>query len=251
MKGRRLSIGEISKILDIPTSKLRFWENQGLFSISKRANKYRSYTTTDLIQIADILFYRNLGIPIREINNFSSMTLREYGSFLQDTQQQLEDKIRENIRMYQRICRQQQCYSKLLQLLIQPRAFEQPPFSCVVSWDFCEKDRIASYAEDPSRYVWFRDTGSGSAGQKGIIVSAPPAPDEPPPLWKRTEHAKFLTFPVRAYVEDDYRGLESESIVSEIRQHHRTGTYIARHLLTCAEGGGHIEYLQGYLEILD
>ena len=60
------SIGEIAELLNIPTSTLRFWEKKGLFSIPKSDNRYRMYSYLDLIQIADIIFYRNLGVPVNE-----------------------------------------------------------------------------------------------------------------------------------------------------------------------------------------
>ena len=43
------SIGEIAELLNISTSKLRFWEKKGLFSITKSDNHYRTYSYLDLI----------------------------------------------------------------------------------------------------------------------------------------------------------------------------------------------------------
>ena len=58
MGKKNLTIGEISEILNITPSTLRFWEKENLFHVSKKSNHYRTYTNTDLIDIADILYYR-------------------------------------------------------------------------------------------------------------------------------------------------------------------------------------------------
>ena len=53
-----LSIGEVSRLLDIPESTLRFWQDKGIFSVEKGENNYRQYTVYDLTNIAEIAFYR-------------------------------------------------------------------------------------------------------------------------------------------------------------------------------------------------
>ena len=70
MGKKNLTIGEISEILNITPSTLRFWEKENLFHVSKKSNHYRTYTNTDLIDIADILYYRNLGVPVKDIRAF-------------------------------------------------------------------------------------------------------------------------------------------------------------------------------------
>lgn len=49
-----LSIGEVSRLLDIPESTLRFWQDKGIFSVEKGENNYRQYTVYDLTNIAEI-----------------------------------------------------------------------------------------------------------------------------------------------------------------------------------------------------
>ena len=129
MQKKTLSIGEISEILDVPTATLRFWEEKGLFHITKGANSYRSYTTTDLIHIADVLFYRKMGIPVNEVGNFTSVSLAEQGEALKSLQEQLMEKVQKYEQMYQRLCQQQQRYYSLLQLMVNPFVLEEVPFS--------------------------------------------------------------------------------------------------------------------------
>lgn len=249
MQRKTFSIGEIAQILDVPASTLRFWEEKGLFHITKSENSYRVYTTTDLIQIADIIFYRNLGIPIRQVSDFVTVSLDDYEQSLQEIQQQLKNKIHEYEHMFQRTLLQRERYQTLLQLLKNPFVLEEIPFSYLASWDFWEKDKLICYIDDPACYVWYRDTSTDVPGQKGIIQADPPKEEEPRLLWRRKDGARFLTFPIRAMIDEDYQGLEAEEIVTKVQQHYRTGVFLAQHLLTCTENGCNVEYLKGYLEL--
>lgn len=61
-------IGEISRFFDIPASTLRYWEDMGVLNPLKDCeNHYREYTVEDLMTISDIIFYKNLGLPLKQI----------------------------------------------------------------------------------------------------------------------------------------------------------------------------------------
>ena len=66
-----LSIGEISKITKVPTSKLRFYDKEGLLSPQlKKESRYRYYSSEQLILIKKIVTLRDLGFTIKEIKEF-------------------------------------------------------------------------------------------------------------------------------------------------------------------------------------
>lgn len=47
-----LSIGEVSRLLNIPEHTLRYWQDAGIFSVRQEMNNYRKYTMADLLNIA-------------------------------------------------------------------------------------------------------------------------------------------------------------------------------------------------------
>ena len=120
MGKKNLTIGEISEILNITPSTLRFWEKENLFHVSKKSNHYRTYTNTDLIDIADILYYRNLGVPVKDIRAFSSLELSEYDQFLENQERELNKKIEEYQQMLLRSQSLKRNYYRLLRLLVNP-----------------------------------------------------------------------------------------------------------------------------------
>ena len=246
---KNLTIGEISEILNITPSTLRFWEKENLFHISKKSNHYRTYTNTDLIDIADILYYRNLGVPVKDIRAFSSLELSEYDQFLENQERELNKKIEEYQQMLLRSQSLKRNYYRLLRLLVNPFILETPDFHHVISWDFREKERIRQYVSDPSYYVWCKDTNSEISGRKGLIVSENSSYSRSDLIWENRPGSRYISFPVKAMIENDYSGLEAPKIVGEVQRHTTTGYLITRHLLNCKINGENVEYLQAYLEI--
>ncbi len=249
MGKKNLTIGEISEILNITPSTLRFWEKENLFHISKKSNHYRTYTNTDLIDIADILYYRNLGVPVKDIRAFSSLELAEYDQFLENQERELNKKIEEYQQMLLRSQSLKRNYYRLLRLLVNPFILETPDFHHVISWDFREKERIRQYVSDPSYYVWCKDTNSERCGCKGLIVSENSSYSRSDLIWEKRAGSRYISFPVKAMIENDYSGLEAPKIVGEVQRHTTTGYLITRHLLNCKIDGENVEYLQAYLEI--
>ena len=68
-------------------------------------------------------------------------------------------------------------------------------------------------------------------------------------IWKNSPGSRYISFPVKAMIENDYSGLEAPKIVGEVQRHTTTGYLITRHLLNCKINGENVEYLQAYLEI--
>ena len=249
MKKKTLTIGEMSEILNVSAATLRFWEKEDLIHVQKQSNRYRTYTTTDLISIADILYYRNLGVPVKNIREFSSVELSEYSHFLEAQEVQLNEKLLEYRQMLQRTERLKKNYYQLLRLMVHPFTVETPDFHHIVSWDFREKERIRKYIADPSCYVWCKDTNRPHSGRKGMILSDEEKYDPAGLVWEAVPGQTYITFPVKAVIEEDYAGLEAPGIIADVQRHTTTGVLIARHLLNCVVDGQNVEYLQAYLEI--
>ncbi len=68
-----LTIGQISKKVDLPTKTIRFYESIGLITSAKRAeNGYRMYSLEVIEELSLIKNARDLGLPIEEIKKLIS-----------------------------------------------------------------------------------------------------------------------------------------------------------------------------------
>lgn len=241
------SIGDISRLLNVPTATLRFWEEKGLFSVGKGKNRYRRYTVHNLAEIADVMFFRNLGIPVSRVGAMGSYTLEEYACQLQSTQLQLEEKIQAHSQMYQRAQNQLRQLEEVRRLKERGYGIENVPFQMVFPFEYQEKDKLRLYAQDPTRYVRYFDTRNISREARGIIL--PPEPDSGCPLWRKDPASRFLTFLIREKVD---RGYESDVLrtLEQIQNYYGTRYLLAQYLCSAAEDGERVDYLKAYLEII-
>lgn len=62
-----MKINEVIKQVDLSKRAIKYYEEQGLLSVSKDANGYRNYTDDNILTLKSISVYRKLGISIDNI----------------------------------------------------------------------------------------------------------------------------------------------------------------------------------------
>ncbi len=241
------SIGEVARLLEIPTATLRFWEEEGLFSIHKDENHYRSYTGRDLVEIADVMFLRSLGIPVAKVNTMMSCSLENYSEQILSLQEQLARKVARYQKMQQHAQMQLDNLREAQRLKESGFSFEPVPFSCVEPFDYREKEKLMRYIENPSCYVRYCNTWNFRTETRGIIALSDDTAR--PMLWRKKSPAKFLTFLIREKVFEDYRS-DVRDTLAQIQKKYRTGVLLSQYLLTAGEDGKRTDYLKGYVEII-
>ena len=239
-------IGEIAKLLDVPAATLRFWETSGLLSIEKQTNNYRSYTTRDIIQIADIMHYRTLGIPVTEVRKIANKSREEYTAQMLSMQIQIADQITKYEKMQARITKKLLHLEEVQRLSQADYIDETVPFDIVHPFDYLEHDKLLDYIEEPSRYVRYFNTEDMTTETRGIISSS--SLDSSSPLWQKKLDSHFITFLIREKVNKNYES-DIELSLKKIRTRYNTGCLLAQYLVTATENGDVIDYLKAYLEV--
>ena len=94
MKQRWL-IGELAKMFDVSTDTLRYYEAEGLLrSHRNEENGYRQYSYDDLFVLMDILLFRSLGLPVKEIQPLvTTKKLGEIKEVLQQNDRLIEEQM--------------------------------------------------------------------------------------------------------------------------------------------------------------
>ena len=94
------SIGEISKMFQLPISTLRYYDKEGLFPHLKRVNGVRQFSESEIETLRVIDCLKKSGIPIKDIAQFidwcmeGDSTLDERLDFMKTHEEQLEEKIK-------------------------------------------------------------------------------------------------------------------------------------------------------------
>lgn len=92
-KKKTVNISTVSETFGIPASTLRYWESMGLISLNRRENNYREYTYSSLLDLSDICYLRNLGIPIKAIKEYQTLSLADSNALYLKKKSELEAQI--------------------------------------------------------------------------------------------------------------------------------------------------------------
>ena len=243
-----LSIGEVSRLLDIPESTLRFWQEKGIFTVSQGQNNYRNYTVKDLINIAEIAFYRNIGIPVKEMKDFSRLSLRDYDKILGGVGKELEEKLCMYEMMLESVGLKSQ-HIKDIELLKQvDYLYGEVPFDQIVAFDYSEKDKLIRYTKNPSLYVRWMDTNALEQDIRGIIAEQ--AEEDDTVLWHRSDNKKYAVFLIEEIASENYKN-DIPQKLAVLQKKHKTGLLLANFLLSEGDGSKRIDYLKAYVELIE
>ena len=241
------SIGEVSRLLEVPAATIRFWEQEGLISPCKGANRYRAYGPRELAEIADVIFLRSSGVPVKKILQLRRFDLEQYQGGLR----QMEEHMQRHLDTCQRICGQIQKQmantQEILRLQREPYQPEEVPFEKIARFDFHEQEKLRRYSSDPTLYVRYFDTRDMSGTETRCIVM-PQEASGPDLCWERSTGGTFLTFLIREQVDRDYHSDVWES-VKEVQKRRRTGILLAQYLLTAVEQDERTDFLTGYIQV--
>ncbi len=89
-------ISQIAQLLGISIDTIRFYEKKGFVhpSINKN-NNYREYDVNNILELLDIIYYRNFELSLQEISSIMTEGNREYiQELLQKKKKETEEKIR-------------------------------------------------------------------------------------------------------------------------------------------------------------
>lgn len=244
-----LSIGEVSRLLNIPEHTLRYWQDAGIFSVRQEMNNYRKYTMADLLNIAEVAFYRNIGIPVKQMERFNRFGLEDYSQILDDVKLRVEKQMEELRAMHQLILLKEKHLQEISVLRQRDYSWEDVPFCSVVRFSYSDQDKLTEYTRNPSLYVRCIDTRALSREVRGIICEKPSPSDSV--LWEaeRTQTSRFASFLIEEYPEEDYSNNIQEKL-APIRRKAETGILLANFLMSEVRDGRKVDYMKGYVEIV-
>jgi DNA-binding transcriptional MerR regulator len=245
------SIGDVSELLNIPSSTIRYWDAEGLIS-SKRndTNGYRIFDIDDIFKIYDIYFYRNLDIPVKKMGNLYQKSPEELYQTLEVTQKKIEEAIQENKRRLEEI----HFRKNHLKLIIDNERLPQnirPDFTRILKSDFEETHVIKSYLNKQLILGICNQSDDLENLEYGFCVTEDwKISEKEEVLWTYDENAHYYSFLLK--VNGDY---PSENNLPEIKklmekEGYQTGIVFGEYLFrSLSEQNIYIDYYQGWLEI--
>ncbi|MDD0824752.1 MerR family transcriptional regulator [Mannheimia sp. AT1] len=112
-----LSLKAVSNILDIPTSTLRYWDKEGLVAFNRNwQNDYRQVSVNTLLELLDVLDYREMDVPIGKIKQIPQMTTNDLSQLLAENRAVLQGKIAKLEQTLAKIDLKEQALARLKEL---------------------------------------------------------------------------------------------------------------------------------------
>lgn len=143
-------IAKVAKELGISSSKLRYWDKQGLIRIERDGeSNYRTFSFQSMMDICEIIFYRSIAMPIESIRTAMDADCHELQHLLAENRKDLEKQIESLNRSIAKIDERLDIISQLPEL--KARGFWLEKWRCpaVSRFDFSDSALVNLYLEQP------------------------------------------------------------------------------------------------------
>lgn len=248
---RLYSIGEVSELLDIPRSTIRYWDAEGLIHAAREEeNGYRLFDIDAIFQVYDINFYRKLDIPMKQMKNLYSKSLNEMYDILAETEQRLDHEKKILEQKHKEVLSRKKQLKEMIDS--EPDKFpeEEIPFQKIVvaaSDDLLySKEYLKNYS---SFVIYFPENNQNSIygfctdeHTKELLGSQT--------IWQNDPAKKYVRFLLKVEVNNTKNNNLSEVKDRLQKQGYRLGQTIGQYLLThTTKEKISFEYYRAWIEV--
>lgn len=168
---KRNNIAEVSGLFHISTSALRYWDEEGLIRFERSPdNNYRYTTFQTMMDICDVLFYRDLSFSVKNIKKVPKMNLEQLQDTLIQNKKNLREQIQEMEESIQKIelkCKMIEWVKGSMDEFFTIETTTLPP---VFPFSFEDKENIQMYINNPHQGVIMIDSDQSQCPEYGIFV---------------------------------------------------------------------------------
>ena len=141
-----LTVGEIAKVLGVSTEMIRFYVRQGILKPKKNGeNNYWEYSSDDVMRLSDILFYRDLDIPLKDIKRiFDGLEVEKIGFLIEERKKDAIKKIKQYNKILKKLQEWEEGFHEEYDLIGTYKIGNMPPELRKEGY-YNEEDHIARY----------------------------------------------------------------------------------------------------------
>ncbi|BBM13450.1 MerR family transcriptional regulator [Enterococcus mundtii] len=248
---RLYSIGEVSELLDISRSTIRYWDAEGLIHAAREEeNGYRLFDIDAIFQVYDINFYRKLDIPMKQMKNLYSKSLNEMYDILAETEQRLDHEKKILEQKHKEVLSRKKQLKEMIDS--EPDKFpeEEIPFQKIVvaaSDDLLySKEYLKNYS---SFVIYFPENNQNSIYGFCTDKHTKELPGSQT-IWQNDPAKKYVRFLLKVEVNNTKNNNLSEVKDRLQKQGYRLGQTIGQYLLThTTKEKISFEYYRAWIEV--
>ena len=263
-------IGQVASLFNISADTLRYYEKEGILAPSKDENGYRYYGMDDIIRIIDIMFYRGLDIPIKDIGDITTaMDIGSIITVMSENEKIMEYKIKTLQKLQEKLKGAKQRFLAAHQELGKYQIVKTPN----MKYDLVHEEDHENILEVMERYKKINENWIDSLlfaiylsqqdllekrsvvdFKYGIIVVSPECRDTN----KEEEYHGFKSLPGKeslyTVIRTTYDQSENEYLVRalkwlETNERECIGDMVGRYLATSYEGGNTMDYYEIWIPL--
>lgn len=239
------NIHEVAGLYNLPVSTLHYWEKEGLFETERnQENGYRLFSLADILNVWEIVLYRDMHIPIREIREL----IHDDIDAIENCYDQQEQALREQLARTQEILTRLEEQKEMVQMIRRLKA--HPLKESVPDIGFCCRDpfdlsSIQASLQDPHNVCLVIEGAHHEKVERGIVLSG----SKENVIWQRGSGKKYLEFLLKAETQDPGKN-NLAGVLQQIRDSGlRPGSMMGRYLMLGSEDGKRYEYYRAWIEI--
>lgn len=240
------SLKEVSELLQIPKSTLRYWEQEGLIRSQRDENNdYRTYSVEDLVIIIDMMFYRNLNVSVNNLKNVYRRSIPEHIDLLQKNDEEIDLKIQELINVKENIHKRISNLEKCQKFMQDKFDYFEPPFLEIHGMTLKNKENVLSYLHDQNLLSVVFEPLDNSIQEFGLLSYE--ESNSTNLLWKKNADAAYI--PCIAILTEQV--IEREVIDAKIRFVEQKGMHVHQIIGHFLASDQNSDYYQCWLEVID
>lgn len=243
---RKNYIGEISDLFKIPASTLRYWENQSLLEFARdKKNNYRFPSFRTLLSIWDIVFYRELSIPLKEIKLIPSMNIDDLEHTLAKNKEKLINELHNLEKTIKNIESKENNIEKIRYLKSNSFSIEKSTFPSIKLLNNSDEKIMQAYIFHPDRCVVVIDSEK-SIFDFGIFIT-----ETDNDIFREKDACEklYLKSLLKIDPNDVTNTNCSELILRAEKLGYKTGTMIGKYLISACEDKRY-DYYETWIELL-
>lgn len=185
------TIGEISELLGIPKSTLRYWESEGLIEMQRDdINNYRKYYPNSVYTISDLAHFRCLRMSLQEMKKLPELTPFELADSLTALDQSLDKKLIELNTAKDYINKKMNYIKDYQELNANQYQKENPDYDSIYLFSIEDTVAWSIYIKDQYQSILLYNSKNGSI-ETGLAV---PTSENHQKIWKKDSNAIYVSF---------------------------------------------------------
>lgn len=242
-----LSIGDISKLLNVSKSTLRYWESEGLFDLTRNdTNNYREYSYNTLVGLSDLVYYRSLNMPLKDLKRLKEVSPVQLKRILNQLGENIDEEINRLLTSKLELDNRIQNMEYYMNLVQNPYEEENIDFDKLYSFDNNSPKAWADCINNQYENIIYYNKDS----EVPKICMTKAYSNESRLLWEtKNKDQTYITFPLAV----SYGAPLAKDFLPHFTQlesmGYKTNTIFGRYLFS-AYDGRHCDFYKGYAEIL-